>query len=102
MDEGSLGAADLTFRSSCTNVRDTNCMRTLTSNYVSFDLLLHLNLLSMPLLLEEFSSQPSELLGILRLLVAFTSESFALALFVVEASSMLLRPPLNILVLRLD
>jgi hypothetical protein len=51
---------------------------------VRLDLLLHLYLLMMSLLLVELRSQTSQLLGIVRCLVGFTSKAFPLSLVMVK------------------
>lgn len=67
---------------------------------VGLDLLLHLDLLLAALLLVEFGAQAAVVLGAFRGIVAFTGDSLALALVVVEALAVLLCKALNVLVLR--
>ena len=66
------------------------------------DLLLHLYLFMMAFLLVEFGAKAMEFLSILRLLMTFPGYTLPFPLLVVETLSVLLLPPLNVLVLRLD
>jgi len=63
---------------------------------LGLDALLHLNLLLVAILLVQLGPQTTQVLGIVGLLVSFTSLALAHALIVVEALTMLLLPALNV------
>lgn len=67
---------------------------------VGLDLLLHLDLLLVALLLVQLGPQTAQVLCIFGLLVAFTGGALALALFMIEAATMLLGEAFHVLILR--
>ncbi len=65
------------------------------------DSFLHLNLFIVPSLLEEFGSEPCEVLRVFGDFVGLAGGAFADAFIVVEALAVLLLPSFDIFVLRL-
>jgi hypothetical protein len=83
--DGSAASLDLTFRFRWSAYPVVIHFRACATNlFVLPDLLLHLNLLLAPLLRIEFRSQPTQVLGILRCLVALSGRPLASSLFMVE------------------